>query len=490
MSTDSTGRSAALPPLLNSLPLALRDFARSLGGDYGLNTVLIYGAVSQAARKGYSFQLGPTASSVPPSLYLMPCAPPAYGKSHGTKRIFAPNYDLEQEMVARQKLVREESAVEIERRRWELADWAEKARKAKGNRSYRRLVARHRSRISAQIEKCKAAAAWSGRSIASDATEAGLLACLSESPDAYSSLILGDGRKLASNLLRLGQSFSGSGVRDVLLNGFPGDELRIIRAGGIRHRTLKDPRLTTVMAVQSDLGERLLGTNEFVTSGLSSRFLTFFFTEVDSAHGEPDPALAATWKELITLVASRSDSTRGPLRVEADSTAAANLRECFSQFREMAGDEQAGGARALFLERAGEQLQRLCLVRALMETRAGELPVITNEVVDSAVVFLYHAWCHLQKGIASASRPSVPVEEVEQLRQAITDAEGEFPVDPKRRIPAMLSFSKAKVEKIAALFATEFVIRGAKGKDGVKRKRGGPVRVVALRNSEAGRGKV
>lgn len=479
MSIDSATGSGALRPLDESLSTEVQAFVRSLGGDYALNTVLAWGAISQAARKAYGCQLGPSSPLVQPSLYLMVCAPPTHGKSHGTDRIFAPNYALEQLTVERQNIIRDRSAEEIERRQWELGDWNEKAKKAKGDRRYRQQVARHRGRIRRQIEEYRKKSSWNGRSILTDTTRAALLTALADSPDEYASLISGDGRKLASDLLERGQSPSGRGIRDILLNGFCGDELRVVRDNGVRHRELEHPRLTTVIAVQSDLGQRLLASREFQNSGLGSRFLTFFFEKLDSAHQEPDPASAATWKKLITSIANGKDELQDRIRIEVDPRAAAGLRSGLEFFREMGTGEQVGSPRAEFWARAGDQLQRLCLVRALMETRAGERPVITREVVKAAGLFHHHAWAHLRKGLARANRPSVPTEDVEKLRQAIKDAGGEFPVDPKYRTPAMLTFSKAKIETIAALAPKEFTIRRTEPKGG-KRKRGRPMEVVAF----------
>lgn len=477
MSSDSTiGATSEVPELIQSLPSACQDFARSLGGDHGVTTALMVAAVAQAARKRHSFQLGPHAPVVRPNLYVMLFAPPGHGKSRGVHHVFAPNYELEAESASRQQRRSMEFEAAITRRKWRIADLEEVAKKEKDDKELRRRVSKLQSRIRAEIERFDRCARWSGKSIATDVTPAGIRNELWKAPDGNASLILADGRHLVEQLLGSKASLGSSGLLTPLLNAFSGDTLRFVRASGPREIEIRDPRLSVMAAVQSDLGTRLLSSKGYADSGLASRFLVFFFDVLDAPHGDADPELAQAWSRLIKGIASPSGKKEQAVSWDVDGGAKERLRTCFSMFDGLASEVHASPLREAFWSRAGEQLQRLSLVRALMEKQTGPRPTITEESVYGAQVFLAHAWNHLEKGIALGCRPTVPHEDVERLRQAIHDAGGSLPLNPRKRERDAFGLSKSHVEKIVSLCPRVFAI-GEKSRGG---RRGRPLKVVEL----------
>jgi len=475
--SDSTcGPSPEQPGMIESLPSASQDFVRSLGGDYGLTSVLLYAAGAQAGRKGHSLQLGPSAPIVRPTLFLLPFAPPGYGKSLGTEKVFAPNYELEKESGARQLKHRRKYEAAITIRKWMINDLDKAARQEPDNKDLRKRLSRVRSGLRAQIAALQRKANWNGRSISTDVTLAGMRDELWQAPDTNASLILADGRHFLEKLLGTSSGVATSGLRSLLLSGFSGDTLRFVKSSGTREIVLKDPQLTIMAAGQSDLGHRLFNSEGYAESGLGSRFLAFFFDRLDAPHGELGTELAKAWKDQIRRIASSKMANSRAVRWELDTAARARLKLSFSAFRELASASHISSLRSGFWSRAGEQLQRLTLVRALIGWQEGANPIISEEIVYGAQIFLAHAWNHLEKGITLSSLPIVPQKEVEQLRQAIRNAGGELPTEPTKRTSDRYGLSKEKVRKIASLCPTLFQVKD-KPRGG---QRGRPMEIVAL----------
>lgn len=477
MSADSTSGSQHLPPLVECLPGTKQAFARSLGGNHGFNTIAMIVAAAHAAKKGHGFQLHASAPLVTPNVYAMLCAPPALGKSRSKKDTWAPITQLEEESEAAQEELKRMLDAKITRCRWTLWDLD---RLGKETKSDRRRLAKHRSRVQAQIHQHKRRASWGGRSISTDVTPAGIRNELWQSPDEYASLILPDGRHLAEQLLLPASNSCRSALLQILLSGFSTDDMQFSRASGITRMDLDDPRLSVMIALQPDLGLKLIGSPAYAASGLSSRFLAFFFEKLDEPHRSPEAVMADMWTKALRSIASPKRPAIERLLWRPDSTAEENIQQCFTDFAELALESNPIPLKAKFWERAGEQLERLTLILGMMSWSEGESTMIGNDAVEGAKLVLAHAWQHLEQAIETTNRPTEPLEDVARLRQAIRDAGGEFPVDPKRRGPAMLDFSKAKVEKIAALAPSEFTIRRTKPKGGEKRKPGGPRKVVAF----------
>jgi hypothetical protein len=173
-----------------------------------------------------------------------------------------------------------------------------------------------------------------------------------------------------------------------LLHLFSGDPITILRATGQQVRNIENGRLTCVLMVQTDAGTKFLKAPENSSSGLLSRFIMLAFDEKPPIPQPMSNSLRERWNRLLGNIYRRRFPASEPVKLMFDEPAKRLFEQTRDAYRQQA-DEGEGCLTATLL-RAGEQIGRLALVRALMRLgligRIDEMkrPTVTLEDVEAA----------------------------------------------------------------------------------------------------------
>ena len=452
--------------LLQCLPEALRDIASSTGSDPDLMAATMFQAASCAAAKNWISTRSTRRLQQYPNLYVLTVTPPAAGKSAVIQSVFEPIRKIEVETMRESERKKLNLDARIKQNKWEIQE-IEKAIKAGDSQpgsNHRKKASKAIAKLGVYNEQLRHDSLFLGNLIVTDASPAGIKQDLFLAPDHYIAMVQPDARDFLKGLCQPKDDAKAGGTRQFLLHLFSGDRIVISRGSGKRRRSLENPIITCCLMAQTDMALSFLAKAENSESGLVSRFLTLEFPHPTTPARTPSPNLAQRWENVIRTIYRRKLENSQPVKVRFDPQAEKCLDGLTHEYLKKA--VSSGDAPAATMQRAGEQIGRLALVRALMRlavsqgAKIDQSPCIVIEDVEAAEALFKISLATQKKILSQAWRTRAAAPAARKLELLLEKNGGSIPLSevPKHgmgrqavktliaEVPELFGIKKKKTE--------------------------------------------
>lgn len=485
---EKTGGSDAPTPqkppktFVDCLPEWLQEIARGAGSHPELIAATMFQATSCIAAKTYVGIGGKGSRKHHTNLYTLTLTPPAGGKSTVLDTIFAPARKLERVTMKKVEKKRLKIEARITRLKLEIKRLTKKVREMLDElaaneeiNQQTRIIAKKQQKVAMLAEE----SLWLGNLIVNDVTPAGIKQELDIAPDNYNAFVQPDAREFLAILSKERKDPKAGAVRQFKLHLFSGDPIIISRGSGKRRRHLPEPRISLTLMAQTDIGLGFIATAENVQSGLLSRFLILNFPEATKPPRTLPPHLAQRWHSVLEEIYRRKRDQSAPIELHLDHEADCRLREIGNNYRQQADGQTLAIASAM--NRAGEQIGRLAVVRALLRLAStGKLkscasPTVILEDVQAAICFFRLCLDMLKQSLDTVWRERTADPDVVKLTRLLKRNNGAMRLDSLPDHGTKGKKARELADELPDIFGIRKVQTGKKGR---------PAHEVYLKNHE------
>lgn len=466
---------ASVPDLIDTMPTWLHPLVKGLQVDSSLAVANLLSAISSIAGKGLVLVDGSRRTY--PNLFITYGCPPAFGKSIVQDQVFAPVNRIETEQRDRLRSVVSVSLLaKIHEISYEIA----KIRKtfSQLDEDGVRDACEEIAGLDLEVLDIKTKLARTGIFLINDATPAGLKKDLATTPNHYVAMILSDGRELLSRLSEDHYKTQAGSLCQILLNAYSGDRLTISRATGTRHHVIDAPRMTLLALAQTDILCKFFAFEANHQSGLASRLLFFESLSSGMRPGNLSPRMQEEWADQVGQIHSMvsecppteneetPDAPARPVEIHFSENARSMVAKSETTFSRLAREAEDRRQEVMW-DRAGEQLRRLALCRAMLRKDFHISRQVNRDDVKAARLILKYSittFLHLCDRTSNAA--TLP-QEVLDLQNLVKKAGGSLELNSI--VDGSLSSRKARM--IARSNPKVFSLKNARtGRVGKPRK--------------------